>query len=73
MTITPSQKDFAAMAGVNVTTYNTQEIKGTPSMAVMVYLYENHRIDFNFILNGDYITLPGDVQDALFAVLRASD
>lgn len=64
-----SQKAFAEAAEVGQTTYNSQEIKGSPSIAVMRYLYRGHRIDFNFVLHGDFSHLPPDVQTALFAAL----
>ena len=65
------QKDFAAMLELKPQTYNSQETKGAPSIDVMRHLYRAHRIDFNFILHGDFAQLPGDVQDSLFAVLSA--
>lgn len=73
MVAEPKQKEFAAQVGLSPTTYNSQETKGAPSMKVMEYLYKNHRIDFNFVLFGDFLTLPGDVQSALFEALRAID
>lgn len=73
MVAEPKQKEFAALVGLNPKTYNSQETKGAPSLKVMEYLYKNHRIDFNFVLYGDFLTLPGDVQTALFAALREID
>lgn len=73
MVAEPKQKEFAAQVGLNPTTYNSQETKGAPSIKVMEYLYRNHRIDFNFVLYGDFLTLPGDVQAALFSTLREID
>lgn len=43
-----------------------------PNRDVMKYLYRQHRIDFNFLMNGDFAQLPGDVQDALFPALEAA-
>lgn len=43
-----------------------------PNRNVMKYLYRAHRIDFNFIMNGDFAQLPGDVQDRLFPALEAA-
>ena len=63
------QKEFAALLQLKTQTYNNQEINGTPSIHVMRYLLEGHRIDFNFILHGDFVQLPGDVQDVLFEIL----
>nr|WP_321509448.1 XRE family transcriptional regulator [uncultured Celeribacter sp.] len=65
------QKDVAAEAGVKVTTFNSQETRGAPSIQTMRYYYRQHRIDFNFILHGDFAQLPLDVQDRLFSALYA--
>ena len=40
-----------------------------PPWTLMVYLYEEHRIDINFIVSGSYSTLPADVQEQLFSTL----
>jgi len=37
----------------------------------MRYFYRAHRIDFNFLLHGDFAQLPADVQARLFAALEA--
>ncbi|MBL3571350.1 hypothetical protein BV509_20455 [Rhodovulum sulfidophilum] len=66
------QKDFAAEAGLSATTYNSQEKRGAPSIPVMKILYRRHRIDFNFVLHGDFAQLPGDVQERLFEALAAA-
>lgn len=64
------QKEFAAAASVGKTAYNNMEAGlSFPSRDVMKYLYRGHRIDFNFILHGDFAQLPADVQAALFAQL----
>lgn len=68
-----SQKDFAKLVQLSETTYNSQEVKGRPSMAVLNYLYRNQRIGPNFILFGEFLPLPGDVQSALLGALRAID
>lgn len=66
-----NQAEFAKEIGLAPTTYNSQETKGRPSLDVLHYLYRNYRVDYNFILYGDFLQLPGDVQNALFASLRA--
>lgn len=63
------QKEFADLLKLKPQTYNSQETKGAPSIEVMRHLYRAHRIDFNFILHGDFAQLPRDVQDGLFASL----
>lgn len=66
------QKDFAAMCGVSGTSYNNMEkARQSPTLKVVQYLYRAHRIDFNFILNGDFSQLPPAVQNALFEQLSA--
>lgn len=66
--------DFARAAGVSKTVLSNAMAGSTyPNRDVMKYLYRAHRIDFNFIMNGDFSQLPGDVQDRLFAALAASN
>lgn len=65
------QKDLAKAAGVSKSVLNNAEAGLTfPGRDVMRYLYRAHRIDFNFLMNGDFAQLPGDVQDALFPALE---
>jgi DNA-binding XRE family transcriptional regulator len=66
------QQDVASAVGVKKTTFNSQEIRGAPSVVTMRYYHRQHRIDFNFILHGDFAQLPQDVQERLFAELAAS-
>lgn len=63
-------REFADAAGVTKKSLSLME-KGQqyPNRAVMKYLYRGHRIDFNFMINGDFAQLPHDVQSALFAQL----
>jgi len=68
-----TQKEFAAAIGISHTTYNSQETKGRPALQVLHFLYRNHKIDYNFILYGDFLQLAGNVQNALFEALRAAD
>lgn len=64
-----SQKDLAKALGINYQTYHSQEKRGRPAPSTVRFLYRNHRIDFNFVYNGDFLQLPGDVQNALEAAL----
>lgn len=66
------QKDFATMVGINPKTYHYQEKTGAPSFQVLDYLYRNARIGPNFIVMGEVLPLPGDVQIALIDALIAS-
>ncbi|MBU2936998.1 MULTISPECIES: helix-turn-helix domain-containing protein [Pacificibacter] len=65
------QTDFAKALGISKTTYNTQEKLGKPAISTIRFLYVNHRIDFNYVFNGDFNHLPGDVQLALETALAA--
>jgi transcriptional regulator with XRE-family HTH domain len=42
-----------------------------PHRAVLLFFYRQHRIDFNFFMNGDFAQLPADVQDRLFAAIAS--
>ena len=65
------QTDFATALGIPYKTYHAQEKKGHPAISTVRFLHKNHRIDFNFVYNGDFSQLPGDVRDALEAALYA--
>lgn len=64
--------DLAAAAGVSKTVLSNAMAGSTyPNRNVLKYLYRAHRVDFNFMMNGDFAQLPGDVQDLLFPALEA--
>lgn len=68
-----SQNQLAAEAGIGKTALNNAEMgKNVPNAQVMRFLYRAHRIDFNFLMNGDFSQLPGDVQDCLFPALAVA-
>ena len=68
-----SQKNLALACDMSNTVLNNAEMGLTaPNHKVMKYLYRAHRIDFNFLLNGDFAQLPGDVQSAIFASLEVA-
>lgn len=73
MLVTAHQKEFAALLDLSDKTYHSQEKRGAPSMKVMSFLYKNARVGPNFILLGEFVPLPGDVQDALANALREND
>lgn len=65
-----SKTQFCKDAGVSLNSMlNAQSALNYPSREVMLYLYRSHRIDFNFIIHGDFHQLPGEVQDALYRAL----
>jgi len=67
-------QDLAHAAGVSKTVLSNAMAGLTyPNREVMRYLYRVHRIDFNFLMNGDYAQLPGDVQAALFPALDTAN
>jgi len=67
------QLDLAKAAGISKTVLSNAMAGSTyPNREVMKYLYRAHRIDFNFVLNGDFAQLPGDVQQKLFPALEVA-
>lgn len=65
-----NQQEFAKVCGVSKQVLNNAEAGLTyPNRSVMKHLYRAYRIDFNFMINGDFAQLPGDVQDRLFEKL----
>lgn len=69
-----AQTDVAAAIGVTGGAIGEMESgRNPPSDAVMRFMFYEHRIDFNFLINGDYAQLPGDVQARLFPALEAAN
>lgn len=69
-----SQQDFAKECGVTKQVLNNAEAGLTyPNRSVMKHLYRAYRIDFNFMINGDFVQLPGDVQEKLFEKLEVAN
>lgn len=68
-----AQTDLGTAVGVTGKAVGEMESgRNPPSDSVMRYLFYEHRIDFNFLMNGDYAQLPGDVQERLFPALEAA-
>ena len=63
------QNEIAAALNLSSKTLNSQIMKGRPSIDLMAFLYREHRIDFNFVLFGDFAQLPSDVQAELLTAL----
>lgn len=64
-------KQLASASGISKTVLSNAMAGDTyPNRDVMKYLYRAHRIDFNFLMNGDFAQLPGDVQAAIFPALE---
>ncbi|KPU84015.1 hypothetical protein JI58_06345 [Marinosulfonomonas sp. PRT-SC04] len=49
---------------------NVEQGLSLPNRELMRYLYREHRIDFNFLMHGDFNHLHQDVQDSLFFQLE---
>lgn len=67
-------KELAEEAGVSKTVYsNAENGLNYPARDIMRHLYRAYRIDYNFMLNGDFAQLPGDVQAQLFPALATAN
>jgi transcriptional regulator with XRE-family HTH domain len=65
-----SQEQLGKAGGVKKAAISNAESGSVfPNRTVMQFLNREHRIDFNFLINGDFVQLPGDVQDRLFFAL----
>lgn len=68
-----TQKSFADALGLSKSVVNNAVVGlSYPNYRVMQYLFRAHRIDFNFMMNGLFSQLPGDVQDQLFPALATA-
>jgi transcriptional regulator with XRE-family HTH domain len=66
-----AQKDMAGEIGVSAQTYgNWETAVAYPSLTALRHFYRRYRVDFNFLLHGDYAQLPRDVQSDLFECLK---
>jgi len=65
-----SQEQFGLKAGVGKAAINNAEkARAFPGRDAMIYLHREHRVDFNFLIVGEFVQLPQDVQDRLFEKL----
>ena len=66
----------AALAGaINRKTQvisNIENARSYPGRDMMVFFHREHRIDFNFIIHGDFAQLAADVQEHLFDALSSA-
>lgn len=70
----PQHLELAKAAGISKTVLSNAMAGSTyPNRDLLKYLYRAHRIDFNFMMNGDFSQLPGDVQDRLFVALEVAN
>ncbi|HDZ53384.1 MAG TPA: XRE family transcriptional regulator [Sulfitobacter litoralis] len=65
-----SQLEVSQRAGIaNNALNNMERARQFPNREIMRYYHRAHRIDFNFLMHGDFAQLPMDIQEALFAHL----
>jgi transcriptional regulator with XRE-family HTH domain len=69
-----SQEQFgAAVKKGKAAINNAENGRSFPSRDMMLLLHREHRVDFNFLIHGEFVQLPQDVQDRLFEKLSALD
>lgn len=65
-----SQEEFGKAGGVKKAAIsNAENGRAFPNRSVLLFLHREFRIDFNFMIHGDFAQLPGDVQERLFDAL----
>jgi transcriptional regulator with XRE-family HTH domain len=69
-----TQKEVAAHSKVTEQVIsNAKKGLNYPSLNILRWLYRQHRVDFNFMIAGEFSQLPYDVQEKLFAALAKHD
>jgi transcriptional regulator with XRE-family HTH domain len=67
-----SQKAMAEEFGVPISTYASWEnADDFPSVEVIRHFRREYEFTFDFIIYGDWLRLPGDVQERVFDAMRA--
>ncbi len=67
-----SQKSMAEEFGVAISTYASWEIGDVfPSVEVIRHFRREYEFTFDFIIYGDWLRLPGDVQERVFDAMLA--
>ncbi|WP_109464386.1 helix-turn-helix domain-containing protein [Albibacillus kandeliae] len=62
-----SQEQLGEKIGISKAAIsNVEKGRSYPGHNLLLYLHREHRIDFNFMMHGDYAQLPSDVQASLF-------
>lgn len=68
------QETVAQACGIRKQAYSNMETaRSFPTRTVMQYYYRLHRIDFNFLMHGDFAQLPADLQGTLFSALERAN
>lgn len=68
-----SQGEFGSATNVSKAAIaNAENGRSYPSRDAMIFLHREHRIDFNFMIAGEFSQLPLDVQTRLFETLASS-
>lgn len=67
-----SQDQLGELGGVKKSSIsNMEHARAFPNRAILIHLFDECRIDANFMLLGHFAQLPGDVQEALFLALES--
>lgn len=65
-----SQDNLANAMGQRTSSIsNIERARNFPGWPILIYFFEQHRIDLNFLVTGAYSQLPGDIQDLVFSQL----
>lgn len=65
-----SQDALADAMGQGISSIsNIERARNFPGWPILIYFFEEHRVDLNFLVTGAYSQLPGDVQERLFSQL----
>lgn len=68
------QQAFGEASGVSKAAIsNAEKARSYPGREAMIFLHREHRVDFNFMIAGEFVQLPNDVQEKLMSALLAVD
>ena len=67
-----SLEELGQIAGLKKATIsNAENGHAYPGRGLMIVLFREYQIDFNFLIHGEFHQLPGHVQDKLFRALSS--
>jgi Helix-turn-helix. len=65
-----TQSEASQQSGVPTNSLNNMERgRQFPNREIMRFYFRAHRIDFNFLMHGDFAQLPADIQAQIFDAL----
>jgi transcriptional regulator with XRE-family HTH domain len=68
-----TQSEASQQSGVPTNSLNNMERgRQFPNREIMRFYFRAHRIDFNFLMHGDFAQLPADVQAQIFDALPSA-